>query len=490
MTVSSSVTKESLQAGNGSNTLFTFNQFKVFSESEVRVLVVNDSTGVETLQALTTDYTVSLNANGTGSVTMVTAPASGESVLLKRQTALTQLLDLLRGDTLPEEALEDALDKIVHMVQEVQEQVDRSITAAESTTASITLPAAVALKALRWNQAATALENGDLGVWVTGAGVPDDATDGQNGDMYLRTNGDVYGPKTSGAWGSVVTSLLGATGGSSQWLSGAGAPSDGNGNNGDMYLDTTANAIYGPKASGTWGSSVGSITDGADGVFSGSEATVTIVAGDKLALLDASDSDNPKFGLVSDIVTLAQAGLSTVPTGVVAPYAGTTAPSGWLLMDDGNIGSAGSGADSASDDNEDLFTLLWNADSGHDNLAILTSAGGASTKGASAAADWAANKRLNLPLTQGRAVAGAGSGASLTARNEFDTDGVETVSLTAAQNGPHTHTTPQGISGSGTNAYAASTGGGATSTASGASGSGSPHENMQPTVFMNFIIKQ
>lgn len=36
------------------------------------------------------------------------------------------------------------------------------------------------------------------------------------------------------------------------WHTGAGAPSDVTGVNGDFYLDTTADAYYGPKAGGTW----------------------------------------------------------------------------------------------------------------------------------------------------------------------------------------------------------------------------------------------
>jgi hypothetical protein len=57
--------------------------------------------------------------------------------------------------------------------------------------------------------------------WFTGAGVPDGGT-GVNGDFYLRTNGDYYGPKTAGAWGSVVASLKGATG-----AAGTGVPAGG-----------------------------------------------------------------------------------------------------------------------------------------------------------------------------------------------------------------------------------------------------------------------
>ena len=39
-------------------------------------------------------------------------------------------------------------------------------------------------------------------------------------------------------------------------LSGAGVPGAGLGSNGDFYIDTTANRIYGPKAAGAWGAGV------------------------------------------------------------------------------------------------------------------------------------------------------------------------------------------------------------------------------------------
>ena len=39
-------------------------------------------------------------------------------------------------------------------------------------------------------------------------------------------------------------------------LSGAGAPSSGTGVDGDFYIDTSGNLIYGPKTAGAWGSGV------------------------------------------------------------------------------------------------------------------------------------------------------------------------------------------------------------------------------------------
>ena len=47
--------------------------------------------------------------------------------------------------------------------------------------------------------------------WLTGTDVPAAGT-GVDGDFYLRSNGDYYGPKASGAWGAVVGSLKGPAG--------------------------------------------------------------------------------------------------------------------------------------------------------------------------------------------------------------------------------------------------------------------------------------
>jgi hypothetical protein len=111
---------------------------------------------------------------------------------------------------------------------------------------------------------------GALPDWLVGAGVPRDATDGKNGDMYLRTsNGAVYGPKAAGAWGASVANITGPQGAEglqgdpgadgASILSGAGAPGAGVGENGDSYINTTNGDVYGPKTGGAWGDPTGNI---------------------------------------------------------------------------------------------------------------------------------------------------------------------------------------------------------------------------------------
>ncbi len=98
---------------------------------------------------------------------------------------------------------------------------------------------------------------------LSGAGAPSFSL-GSNGDFYIDTTAEaIYGPKTAGAWGS-PTSLIGPAGATgaagaggadgSTILSGSGAPSGGTGADGDFYIDTATSNFYGPKTGGAWGS--------------------------------------------------------------------------------------------------------------------------------------------------------------------------------------------------------------------------------------------
>jgi hypothetical protein len=124
MTVSSSANKVSY-AGNGSTTLFSVG-FYFFNDSDLLV-VLRDADGIETVQTLTTDYTVSGAGNlAGGSITMTAAPATGETLVIAREVPLTQQTDYLANDPFPAESHERALDKLTMATQQLQEQVDRS----------------------------------------------------------------------------------------------------------------------------------------------------------------------------------------------------------------------------------------------------------------------------------------------------------------------------------------------------------------------------
>lgn len=101
---------------------------------------------------------------------------------------------------------------------------------------------------------------------------------------------------------------------------------------------------------------------------------------------------------------------SGVPVGATEMYLGTSAPAGWLLLQGGTIGNASSGATArANADTEALFTHYWN------NLANAQ-APVSTGRGASAAADFAANKTLTIPDMRQRfpiGLAAAGTGSTI-----------------------------------------------------------------------------
>jgi hypothetical protein len=137
MTVSSTTTKNSY-SGNGSLTVFAYG-FKIFDEEDIEVILRNDATNTETVQTITTDYSVSNvgNANG-GNITFVAAPASGITVVLRRASPLTQTTDYTPNDPFPAESHEDALDKLTFISQQLQEELGRSIKLSRTNTMTST----------------------------------------------------------------------------------------------------------------------------------------------------------------------------------------------------------------------------------------------------------------------------------------------------------------------------------------------------------------
>lgn len=175
-----------------------------------------------------------------------------------------------------------------------------------------------------------------------------------------------------------------------------------------------------------------------------------------------------------------RAGSATVPTGAIQMFAGSAAPSGYLICDGASVNRA---------DYPALFTVIG------------TTYGSAS------------GTTFNLPDLRGRAPVGAGTGTGLTTRTLGSMGGAENVTLTVAQmpshnhggsvtGGAHTHTiNSKSGQGSGTNPYAVgalwpsgaytdySTNSSTHTHTVASDGGGGSHPNMQPFLALNFIIR-
>ena len=133
MTVSSTTTKNSY-SGNASTTVFAYG-FKIFDDDDITVIIRTDSTGAETTKTKTTHYTVSnVGSASGGNVTFTSGntPASGETVVLIRNTARTQLTDYTPNDPFPADSHEDALDKLTLITQELEENIGRSLKVSQT----------------------------------------------------------------------------------------------------------------------------------------------------------------------------------------------------------------------------------------------------------------------------------------------------------------------------------------------------------------------
>lgn len=211
-------------------------------------------------------------------------------------------------------------------------------------------------------------------------------------------------------------------------------------------------------------------------------------------------------------------------TGDIKDRSLSSLPTGWIWGDGKTIGNASSNATNrANADTFELFKAYWeDAEYNYTGttatgraLQVYNSAGVAVAKGASAAADWAADRQIAVPDFRDRVKAGRGnmggtpagrlSGApgGVNGNNLGNAGGAETHSLVEDENGPHAHSPLNGDSSfiqltlrTGTGTTLAQWSAGSPShrasfmnPTTDVSGEGDPHNNVQPTIIVNTIIK-
>ena len=138
MTISSTTVKNSY-SGNG--TLDTFNYtFKVFADADIQV-IIRDATATETVKTLTTHYTVTGAGSASGGTIVFTAgniPSATETVVIRRASQQTQAIDYIANDPFPAESHEEGLDRSMMAIQQLQEEVNRSIKLSRTNTMTST----------------------------------------------------------------------------------------------------------------------------------------------------------------------------------------------------------------------------------------------------------------------------------------------------------------------------------------------------------------
>lgn len=192
--------------------------FAFWAQTDLRV-IHTDSAGTETVWTRGTQYTVTGGDGSTGQITVSTSPtdytpATGETLTIKSNLTLTQDTRLPAGGPLPSKSVEQQMDKVVRMVQQMLERIERSLLLPESSAVSdLTLPEPTAGKLLGWNDDEDALENftpADIDLAVVSAFI-ETLIDDANAAAARTTLGlGTAAVKNTGTSGDVVP-LLNAT---------------------------------------------------------------------------------------------------------------------------------------------------------------------------------------------------------------------------------------------------------------------------------------
>lgn len=162
--------------GDGSTTEFAI-PFTYYAEDEVRVVVRDESSSTitETLQTrgLGNDYTLT-GGSATALPTIVkfaTAPASTDVILIKRMRDQTQETDYANNSDFAAEDHEASMDKIVALIQELNEEISRTPKLRETTSITdLELPQPVADRFFKWNATGTAIEYSETASETANAG--------------------------------------------------------------------------------------------------------------------------------------------------------------------------------------------------------------------------------------------------------------------------------------------------------------------------------
>ena len=150
----SDVTRRVVYSGSAGVGPYSFS-FEILNENDIAVYE-ND-----TLLTITTDYTVTINADGTGSVTLVSAASSSDTVAILGNKGIERLTDFVTGGDLFATSLNDEFDAQTIFAQQNAEAVSRAIKIPPQSSLSIdtTLPVPQSNYILGWNDTGDAILN-------------------------------------------------------------------------------------------------------------------------------------------------------------------------------------------------------------------------------------------------------------------------------------------------------------------------------------------
>jgi hypothetical protein len=172
----------------------------------------------DTLLTLTTNYTVTINPNGTGSITLTAAPTGATQIAIVGDRSIQRMTDFVTGGDFFANTVNDEMDQQTIFAQQNAEAVNRALQAppTDPTNINMTLPRASqrAGRYLGFDASGNPIADGDIpdtiyfGPSSTNPTTRSNGTPLQNGDIYFNTASNelrVYNA-VNASWFAVMTS--------------------------------------------------------------------------------------------------------------------------------------------------------------------------------------------------------------------------------------------------------------------------------------------
>jgi len=183
----SDVTRRVVYSGSAGTGPYSFS-FEILNQTDIAVYKN------AALQTLTTNYTVTINSNGTGSITLVSAATGSDNITIVGDRGIQRTTDFVTGGDLFANTLNQELDALTIYSQQVDEKAERGLKApvTDPTDIAMTLPAKAsrAGKTLAFDANGNPVVGEDIGNWRgnwaagTSYTVRDLVKDGSNSNVY------------------------------------------------------------------------------------------------------------------------------------------------------------------------------------------------------------------------------------------------------------------------------------------------------------------
>lgn len=174
--------------GNDVTTVFDYN-FTIYAETELIVTLLSADGLTETVQTLTTNYTVSPSGGvfpAMGTITMLVPPATGEKLVIEPSITQSQERPFSSQGSVSLDELEAAYDKLTSIARGLQQLIDRVvITSAFEEAGSIKLPVSSAGQVIGWSVSGT-LTN----LTLNDGAFLDFPSDIDDGELLVNDGGD------------------------------------------------------------------------------------------------------------------------------------------------------------------------------------------------------------------------------------------------------------------------------------------------------------